>query len=417
MVMRRFLEDSYGRRAWARLLYAIAGAPVGAVGFVFVAATGYVGLGLSVILVGLPVLAAGLTGARVLGAANRWLAARLLGVAVEAPAPVRTGRGFLGWIWTRLGDPDGWRAAVYLLGKGPIGVVTMVVSLGFWVYGLAFVAYPLRLIPAGRDRLDPDDFALGRVHLDTWPRALAVAAVGILLLLAAPWVTRALIPVDLGLVRVLLRRRRTRTESLIETRAHAIDDAAAVRRRVERDLHDGAQAQLVALAMRLGLAKEELISGDTQAALALVDTAHAGAKQALVELRDLARGLHPPALDGGLGPALQSLVAGSAVPVDLRVDLPERPSPAIETIAYFTAAELLANVAKHSRAGRATVSVTRPRDGWLRLTVRDDGVGGARPGSGLAGLTDRVRTVDGRLDLDSPPGGPTVATVDLPVRA
>jgi signal transduction histidine kinase len=417
MAMRRYWQDSYGRRAWARLLYALVGGPLGVAGFVYIAVTGYIGLGLTVILLGLPVLAAGLTGAAALGGTHRYLAGRLLGVAIDRPAPVRSGSGFLTWVLKRLADPDGWRAALYLLLKGPLGVVTVALTLTFWLYGIGLVLYPLRLLPVGRDRLDPDDFSLGSVNLDTWPRALAVTAAGLLLLLAAPWVTRGLLEADLGLMRGLLRRRRTRTESLIETRAHAVDDAAAVRRRVERDLHDGAQAQLVALAMRLGLAKEELMSGDTEAALALVDTAHAGAKQALVELRDLARGIHPPALDGGLGPALQSLVARSAVPVDLRVDLPERPSPAIETIAYFSAAELLANVAKHSRAARAAVSVTRPREGWLRLTVRDDGVGGARPGGGLLGLADRVHTVDGRLDLESPPGGPTVATVDLPVRA
>jgi signal transduction histidine kinase len=228
-------------------------------------------------------------------------------------------------------------------------------------------------------------------------------------------VTRALVALDTQVLRALLRP--TRSAGLRATRAFAVDDSAAALRSIERNLHDGAQAQLVALAMKLGLAKDELTAGDTEAALALVDTAHHGAKQALVDLRNLARGIHPPVLDSGLAPALASLAARSAVPVELNVDLPERPSPAIETIAYFSAAELLANVAKHSRARAATLSLTRPAPGWLRLCVRDDGVGGARPGGGLAGLADRVRTVDGRLDVSSPVGGPTVVAVELPVRA
>jgi signal transduction histidine kinase len=297
-------------------------------------------------------------------------------------------------------------------------LVIFVLTEAFWAYGLVFVSSPVRFVPAIRDVLRPDDFAMGSFRFDTWPHVLLLVAGGVFLLLVVPSVTRGTLALQrLLLIHLLGPDRRTRTDRLRESRALAVDDSAAVLRRIERDLHDGAQAQLVALAMRLGLAKEELAGGDTEAALALVDTAHARAKRALVELRDLARGIHPPALDNGLGPALASLAARSAMAVELRVDLPERPSPAIETIAYFSAAELLANVAKHSGATRAVVSVTRPRAGWLRLEVRDDGVGGARPGGGLAGLADRVRTVDGRLELVSPPGGPTLASVELPVHA
>jgi signal transduction histidine kinase len=153
-------------------------------------------------------------------------------------------------------------------------------------------------------------------------------------------------------------------------------------------------------------------------ALELVDTAHRTAREAINELRDLARGIHPPVLDRGLGPALSTLAARSAVPVELVVDVPERPSAAIETIAYFCAAELLANVAKHSGARRATVEAVHV-PGLLRVRVTDDGTGGASmaAGTGLRGLAERVRTVDGRLEIDSPPGGPTVVTVELPSHA
>jgi len=174
------------------------------------------------------------------------------------------------------------------------------------------------------------------------------------------------------------------------------------------------------MAMHLGMAKEELDDADPMGvarARELVDAAHRGAKDALVELRDLARGIHPPVLDNGLADALATLAAGSAIPVELACDLPRRPAPAIETIAYFCAAELLANAAKHSHANKIRIQATEA-EGSLLLRVSDDGVGGADParGSGLSGLEQRVRTVDGRLEITSPPGGPTRITVELPLR-
>jgi signal transduction histidine kinase len=212
-----------------------------------------------------------------------------------------------------------------------------------------------------------------------------------------------------------------RVRDLEHTRALAVDDAAAQLRRVERDLHDGAQIRLATLAMHLGLARESLAglgeAAEVSRARELVDAAHRDAKQALGELRDLARGIHPPVLDSGLDDALATLAATSAIPVELACDLPERPAPAIETIAYYCAAELLANAAKHSQAGRVTVQVDG-RHGRLALEVGDDGVGGADParGSGLAGLAQRVSTVDGRLRVSSPQGGPTLVSVHLPLR-
>jgi signal transduction histidine kinase len=216
-----------------------------------------------------------------------------------------------------------------------------------------------------------------------------------------------------------------RVRELEQSRARVVDDSAARLRRIERDLHDGAQAQMVAVAMKLGLATKKLgglVDGtgqtDLDRVLELVVAAHRGAKEAITELRDLARGIHPPVLDQGLGSALTSLAARGDVPVELVVDLPERPSAAIETIAYFCAAELLANVAKHSGARHATLQVDYV-SGLLRLRVCDDGSGGARveDRGGLAGLADRVATVDGKLQVSSPPGGPTVVAVELPSHA
>jgi signal transduction histidine kinase len=216
-----------------------------------------------------------------------------------------------------------------------------------------------------------------------------------------------------------------RVRELEQSRARAVDDSAARLRRIERDLHDGAQAQMVAVAMKLGLAREKLggaVDGTEQAdlerVLELVVAAHRGAKEAITELRDLARGIHPPVLDHGLGTALTTLAARSDVPVELVVDLPERPSAAIETIAYFCAAELLANVAKHSSARHATLEAVQ-LPGLLRVRVSDDGTGGAHieARGGLAGLAERVKTVDGRLQISSPPGGPTVVATELPSHA
>jgi signal transduction histidine kinase len=191
-------------------------------------------------------------------------------------------------------------------------------------------------------------------------------------------------------------------------------------RQIERNLHDGAQTRLASLALYLGMARDKLAVGgpdEIAAARALVDAAHAGAKEALVELRHLASGIHPPVLDNGLGPALENLAAGCAIPVRVTAHLPERPSPAIETIAYFSAAELLANAVKHSSANVIEVGATSPPGGPFVLTVSDDGRGGADEagGSGLSGLRHRARTVDGTLTVTSPPGGPTTVSLELPL--
>ncbi len=202
-----------------------------------------------------------------------------------------------------------------------------------------------------------DSFGQGHFRVATYPGTFAAFATGAGMLLAAPWVTRAVVAADRWLIRGLLGPGplAQRLADLEQTRALAVDDAAARLRRLERDLHDGAQIGLATLAMNLGMAKKKLGDRgevpDLAAARELVDAAHRGAKNALTELRELARGIHPPALDNGLADALATLAAGSAIPAELAVRIPVRPTPAIETIAYFCAAELLAN------AGIATALV------------------------------------------------------------
>ena len=266
------------------------------------------------------------------------------------------------------------------------------------------------------------------MHASDWASSLLVATFGAFLLLGAPWLTRGVVALDRWLIRSLLGpgTLTQRVRDLEQARARVVDDSVALLRQVERDLHDGAQVRLAAMAMNLGMAKEKLGADgqppDVDRVRELVDAAHLGAKEALVELRELVRGIHPPVLEVGLGEALATLAAGSAIPVQITADLPARPTPAIETIAYFCAAELLANATKHSAANKVDVRVgiaDSEHDRVLRLQVCDDGLGGAdaAQGSGLAGLERRVGTVDGRLVVDSPPGGPTRISVELPMKA
>ncbi|WP_030775789.1 sensor histidine kinase [Streptomyces sp. NRRL S-920] len=434
--MRATIGAFLTRRAWREAAYCLVGFPLGLAGGVVLAVLLALGAGLTLSLVlaviGVLLLIAGLRLARALGGVHRGLAAALLGEGerVPAPAPFRPGEGVAGRLDARLRDGAGWRAAAYVLAKLPVGVLGAYAVL-WWVTGLVNVTAPLRWAafgqhlrpgaPQGMPVLTPVPF--GGLEAVTFAGTWLAVVIGVGTLLCAPWVTRLVVAGDRWLIRALLGpgRLADRVRDLEEKRALAVDDAAALLRRVERDLHDGAQVRLVAVAMGLDMVKERLDDErplDVGRVRQLVEGAHQNATRALTELRDLARGIHPPALDDGLPDALATLTARGTVPVELTVDLPVRPTPAIETIAYFCAAELLANVIKHSHARRATLDVTQ-RDGLLRLRVGDDGRGGAAfgAGSGLTGLAQRVRTVDGRIDVRSPEGGPTAITVELPLHA
>ncbi len=353
----------------------------------------------------------------------------MLGEQVDDPEPFVSRPGFLGWLQSALRDRVGWRAVGYLALKVPWTVLAVFVAFSFWWDAAVCILHPF-LNSGGSVPVFGIPRALFPDHLFSdapfsFIHSVGVVIVGAILLFAAPWVMRGFVNVDRLLVRTLLGpdpvARRVRT--LEQARTQTVDASAATLRRIERDLHDGTQAQLVALAMRLGMAKEKLEDPehmDLAQVRALVDEAHRGAKEAITELRDIARGIHPPALDIGLEGALTTLAARSAVPTTVAVELRTRPSPSIEAIAYYCVAELLANVAQHALASRASVSCAE-QGAWLRLVVRDDGRGGAQlstlgsSSSGLVGLTERVRAVDGRLYITSPPGGPTVVTVDLPL--
>ncbi|MGW6020399.1 sensor histidine kinase [Streptomyces sp. NPDC055099] len=426
------------RRAWAEAAYCLAGFPLALVGGVLLAVALALGAGFTVsvlfAVLGALLFITGLQLARALGGAHRRLAALLLGDRTAAPPPLRTEGRLVHRLDARLSDGVGWRSAAYVLAKLPVGCLGAYAVL-WWLVGLIDLTAPLRWAlfgqrpepgsPDGMPVLTP--FFFGGPDADTFGGTFLAVAVGLGILLCAPWVTRLVTEADRWLIGALLGpgQLADRVRDLEETRALAVDDSVALLRRVERDLHDGAQVRLVAVAMSLDMIRQRLgesegtVEGQDVARLRqLVDGAHHHATEALTELRDLARGIHPPVLDDGLPDALATLTARSSIPVDLVTEIPERPTPAIETIAYFCAAELLANVIKHSGAERASITVAQLH-GRLLLQVGDDGRGGADAGagSGLAGLLQRVRTVDGRMDVRSPEGGPTAVTVELPLRA
>nr|WSY55093.1 sensor domain-containing protein [Streptomyces sp. NBC_00886] len=425
--LRSLATATFGRPALAAVLYGVIAFPLALVGFFLTLVGLAFGGVLSVTTLGLWLLAGTVRGALALGAVQRGLARGLLGLEIEepgGPGAEAGGSGVLGWRRGVLLDRAGWRAVGCALLTPFTAVFAYAAAVIGYVYGVLFTLHPL----LKRWNYDTVRGADGSTHhvsleflghqLDSWPRWLIPFTAGLLLLAVAPVLLRYALGPHRALLTVLLgpdaATRRIRT--LEETRARAVDDAAATLRRIERDLHDGTQARLVALAMHLTMIRELVTAGAApDRVLTVVDTARGSATQAITDLRHLVKGIHPPVLDEGLHAALTTLAADSALPVTLTTDIATRPTPAVETIAYFCAAELLANATKHARATAAAVDVTA-RDGLLRLRVTDDGQGGAvvGAGSGLTGLRARVRTVDGTLTCDSPHAGPTVVTVELP---
>ncbi len=457
--VRRILRTPFTRRTWDELAHAVVSALLAMVALIFIVPT----------LANGPLWALSAPGVRKLGAGSRQLARRLLGEAVLAPPPpppalyfkvrtpdatqlaaitnaagakarvwenkpgvsvrripsaqitelaagadltideIRPAGAAITWLITGTRDLAAWRARAYFAIKAPLAGLCLAVAGACWLGGLFLLTFPAwRALGAPGPGL---------------PVSLLLIPAGAALLLAAPWPVRGITQADRWLIRGLLgpSSPAERIRALEQSRAQVVDDSAARLRSIERDLHDGTQAQLVALAMKLSLAQEKLHGTgpvDLARVTQLVDDAHSRALEAITDVRTLARGIHPAVLDNGLADALTTLAARSAVPVELVTDITERPSAAIETIAYFSASELLTNVAKHSGARHATLEAVHV-PGLLRIRVSDDGHGGISLVSdgGLCGLGERVRTVDGRIDIDSPAGGPSSVTVELPSHA
>jgi signal transduction histidine kinase len=418
----RFAGAPWSRQTWRNTAFVVAGMPVQFLAFAIVAApwslsvlgSGWTPLSLTQITLALLVPLA-LIGALVpaLTAMQRDRFRALLGEEIPRPARIERPPGWRGLLALARSETP-WRQLGYHLVAGPAIALGGLVTLTLWAAGLVLfgssfflkalpVSYPLGLHQGGHK----------------WV-GIMFGLAGLALLLLAPRAAAAVTRMDrvassalLGLGRA--RQLELRVVDLASSRAGVVDAADAERRRIERDLHDGAQQRLVSLAMNLGLARATLTDLPEEARQVIV-AAHEEAKEALGELRSLVRGLHPAVLeDRGLDAALSGVAARTPLPVRLHVDVPVRPSPTVEAVAYFVVSEALANVAKHAQATRASVTVQRVA-GMLRVEVADDGQGGADPsrGTGLAGLNGRVRSVDGRLEVASPPGGPTRIFAELP---
>ena len=418
-----FAVEPYGLRDLAALACALLTFPLALV----VAVLELVGLVLGGVLSwtapGLWLLALTVRLALAAGDLQRAVTRRVWGEAVEAP-PREGGSGVRAWRRALLTERAGWRAVGWSLLAPYTALAPLAAATIGYVYGLMLLAHPLlqhvnyHTVHEADGSTRRVSLEIGGIQFDTWPRWLLPVLAGAALLILAPWMVRFATAPQRVLQQALLGSSpaELRIRTLEETRAQAVEDAAATLRRIERDLHDGTQARLVGLGMHLTLIRE-LVAGGAEKTrlLGVVDTARENATAAVCDLRDLVKGIHPPVLDQGLDTALATLTAGCPLPTELTCAIARRPGPALESIAYFCAAELLANAAKHSGATRVAVDA-RTEGGALTLTVRDDGHGGAvvGAGSGLSGLLARVRTVDGTMTCDSPPGGPTVVTVELP---
>jgi signal transduction histidine kinase len=414
------LRALWSPRGWRATIHAIAGVPLGIGDCLAIAAlvllwgaavwslvdgpTGAWFLPVTYVLVALlgPVVLPWLV--RACGAVQRARFRELLGV--ELPAPSRTAGGWAARLLRPWRSAGTWRQLGYHL------LAVVVGGAGGALVAACWLALPLSL-----------GFAGVLWSLAGWGPGAALSAIPLAaaLLLAAPWVALGVTRADEVLARALLGPGRAeelalRVESLARSRAEIVAATDAERRRIERDLHDGAQQRLVSLAMHLGMARATLTDASEPARQAIAE-AHDEALQALAELREFVRGLHPAVLnDRGLDAALSGIAARAPMPVRLRVEVAARCSPSVEAVAYFVVSEALTNVAKHAHATSCEVTVERGGD-VLRIVVSDDGVGGASEGgggSGLRGLAQRAAAVDGTLEVDSPVGGPTRITVELP---
>lgn len=391
--------------------------------------------GLLVTVVGLFVPGAMVVAGRGWGAMYRGLARGLLGSDVAAPPRRRRRTSVSGSLWAMLTDAPGWRALLFGAVSLPVAIVSFTVSWTFLALGVGGVthwawSWSLPTQVGWDGQMHRGAQINGGWFFDTPGRQLLLVAIGVVSLLVWVVVNRAAADVWRWLTATMLAPTATelRVAALEESRSRTVEDADARLRRIERELHDGTQARLVAVAMQLGEAKELLGTAPAEAS-DLLETAHASTKETLAELREIARTIRPPALEAGLEVALETLAARSAIPVRLhatRSDGATHASPAAETIVYFGVAELITNATKHADATRVDVELVQ-RPEALHVTVRDDGRGGAVvvppaagpgwSGTGLAGLAERVRSVDGTLTIDSPHGGPTVVTVTVPVQA
>ncbi|OKI62541.1 sensor histidine kinase [Streptomyces sp. MJM1172] len=400
---------------WRSAGYLLTGAVTGAAALVGMVTLAAVCGALAIVLLGLPLLVLiALSGIPMAEVERRRL--RLIDRSpVSGSHQVPTAPGLWAWLTTRLREQATWRELGYaLLFAGllwPVDALVITVAL---LFPLSMVATPLLMATVGDGH---ETKVLKQWTVTSWPTAFGVAVLGLLLMALCAYLLGVTAGARAELARLLIASREgelgATVDELARSRVRLVEGFEAERRRIERDLHDGAQQRLVALTMALGLARLDAPPGPLADQLA---KAHGEAGKVLAELRELIHGIHPKVLtDYGLHAAVADAADRCVVPVDVDLELPGRPTQAVESAAYFVVCEALANVAKHSGADRAQV-IGGHRDSRLFLEVRDDGCGGAdaSAGSGLTGLADRVSVLDGRLALTSPPGGPTLLRVEIP---
>jgi signal transduction histidine kinase len=405
-------------RTYRRILYLLLALPLGVAEFTFLVSAISFGFGTVVTLIGIPVLIGTVYAWRWLAELERRLIHSLVGI--EIPSPYRPDPADGRWwsrLTARLADPATWKDLAFLLLRLPLGVLSFTVTVTVLALGVGTLAEPLYYWAA------TDASWLGWIQVDSLVAALALMPVGALILLVGIPGLGALGRLYGWLAVQLLGSNAdpeltAQVSELEGARSRIIAAADAERRRIERDLHDGAQQRLVALALNLRMAEQRAEDGDPAAA-ELVRQAGEEANLALKELRDLARGIHPAILTNrGLPAALEDLASRATLPVEVVATPDERLPGAVEAAAYFVVSECLANIGKHAGAETATVAVTA-RDGRLTVEVSDDGVGGAAldGGSGIQGLADRVGALSGSLTVDSPPGEGTRVTASIPLAA
>jgi signal transduction histidine kinase len=313
-----------------------------------------------------------------------------------------------------LSDGALWRDLLYACLLFPIGLAQFVIATVGFSIPVALIASPFIIAVGGEVQMTQ------LFSITTIPGTIPLVILGLILTVPAAWVFVLIARAHAVFARWLIGpsdrdELAARVETLSETRSRMVGVSLDDRRNIERDIHDSTQPKLVSLAMNLGMAKEK-IDSDPALARQLIESAHRESREVLSEIRNLVRGLHPSILtDRGLEAAIRSLAGYCAVPVNIDVDIPERPPEAVETTAYYIIAEALTNVAKHSQATQAHV-IVRKQNGTLTIEIEDDGIGGAlpAPASGLSGLQDRAAALDGRLTISSPEGGPTRISARLP---
>jgi signal transduction histidine kinase len=408
----RFWEYLSSAQVWRDTLYLLVLLPFSIVSFTLWVTGVSVTLSLIVFIVGFPIFVGfAMVNRGWCEVERRWAS---LVLRERIPSRYRPHeKGFLPRVRGIAADPQTWRDFAWMLDDSIVGFAVSVVAVCIIGVILGSIAMPLWYWPLA-DGPDPVDFGVYQVTTIWW--ALLTTVIGIALLPLGGWIMRGMALLHSKIAQALLAPSSAeRVVELTKTRAGAVDAAQEELNRIERDLHDGAQARLVALAMDLGMAEKKLAE-DPEGGRELIGEARTQALETLSELRDLVRGIAPSILrDRGLSAALGSLTAGRQPAIELDVDVARRPSAASETAAYFVVAEAVANAGKHAPEAGVRV-VIREADATLYITVTDNGSGGARvvPGGGLDGLAKRVAALDGKLQLVSPPGGPTIVSAEIP---